>query len=696
MVLEELPNTVCVPPVVTASSMTKQSAIKLLNMVANGRKRHSSINEQQLVPLEPPGSCLSSPTPGGSSRCYQSSLRSYSKWSPTEQGATLVWRDLCVYATASSPNGEHNGVSGSHRPTIKRIINNVSGAVTPGTLIALMGSSGAGKSTLMSALAYRTPPGTVVQGDILVNGQPVGPYMYRLSGFVHQDDLFVGSLTVHEHMYFMAKLRLERRVGHRAIDQTIRDLLERTGLARCAGTRIGEAGDGKMLSGGEKKRLAFATELLTKPTLLFCDEPTTGLDSYSAQALVSTLQQLARRGTAIICTIHQPSSQLFSMFDQVMLLAEGRVAYAGRPLDALAFFAQHGHACPPNYNPAEYLIGALATAPGFEKASQRAAHRLCDLFAVSEAAGQRDVLINLEVHMAESGDYRVTEEKHLSGRPHWFHATLWLTYRALLTVVRDPTVQYLRLLQKIAIALMAGLCFTGAIEPTQLGIQATQGILFILISENTFTPMYAVLSVFPETFPLFMRETKNGLYRTSQYYVANVVAMLPGLVAEPLVFVLIAYWLAELRPTFYAFLVTAAAATLVMNVSTACGCFFSAAFNSLPLAMAYLVPFDYILMITSGVFIHLNTMPTATRWLPYLSWLMYANEAMSIAQWEGVTNITCPAVDDKLPCLRTGNEVLEHYSFDESHLTLNLWAMVLLYFCFHVLGYLFLWRKTKR
>uniref|UniRef100_A0A182T3I7 ABC transporter domain-containing protein n=1 Tax=Anopheles maculatus TaxID=74869 RepID=A0A182T3I7_9DIPT len=137
--------------------MTKQSAIKLLNMVANGRKRHSSINEQQLVPLEPPGSCLSSPPPGAASRCYQSSLRSYSKWSPTEQGATLVWRDLCVYATAGSVNGERNGGSGSHRPSIKRIINNVSGAVTPGTLIALMGSSGAGKSTLMSALAYRTP-----------------------------------------------------------------------------------------------------------------------------------------------------------------------------------------------------------------------------------------------------------------------------------------------------------------------------------------------------------------------------------------------------------------------------------------------------------------------------------------------------------------------------------------------------------
>lgn len=102
---------------------------------------------------------------------------------------------------------------------------------------------------------------------------------------------------------------------------------------------------------------------------------------------------------------------------------------------------------------------------------------------------------------------------------------------------------------------------------------------------------------------------------------------------------MIAYWLAQLRPTIFAFTITAVASILVMNVSTACGCFFSAAFNSVPLAMAYLVPFDYILMITSGVFLKLSTLPEYLSWLPYFSWLMYGNEAMSIVQWEGVTNI---------------------------------------------------------
>jgi ABC-2 type transporter len=115
---------------------------------------------------------------------------------------------------------------------------------------------------------------------------------------------------------------------------------------------------------------------------------------------------------------------------------------------------------------------------------------------------------------------------------------------------------------------------------------------------------------------------------------------LPGLIMEPLIFVIITYWLAGLRPTLYAFAVTALVATLVMNVSTACGCFFSAAFNSVPLAMAYLVPFDYILMITSGVFMKIGSLPAFLAWMPYISWLMYANEAMSIVQWQDVTNIS--------------------------------------------------------
>ncbi|XP_017087649.2 protein scarlet [Drosophila bipectinata] len=612
-------------------------------------------------------------------------LRSYSKWSPTEQGATLVWRDLCVYTN----------VGGSGRG-MKRIINNSTGAIQPGTLMALMGSSGSGKTTLMSTLAFRQPAGTVVQGDILINGRRIGPFMHRISGYVYQDDLFIGSLTVLEHLNFMAHLRLDRRVSKEERRLIINELLERTGLLSAAQTRIGSGDDKKVLSGGERKRLAFAVELLNNPVILFCDEPTTGLDSFSAQQLVATLYELAQKGTTILCTIHQPSSQLFDNFNNVMLLADGRVAFTGSPQHALSFFANHGYYCPEAYNPADFLIGVLATDPGYEQASQRSAQHLCDQFAVSSAAKQRDMLVNLEIHMAQSGNFPFDTEVESFRSVAWYKRFHVVWMRASLTLLRDPTIQWMRFVQKIAMAFIIGACFAGTTEPSQLGVQAVQGALFIMISENTYHPMYSVLNLFPQGFPLFMRETRSGLYSTWHYYAANILALLPGMILEPLLFVIICYWITGLRSTFYAFGVTAICVVLVMNVATACGCFFSTAFNSVPLAMAYLVPLDYIFMITSGIFIQVNSLPVAFWWTQFLSWMLYANEAMTIAQWSGVQNITCFQESADLPCFHTGQDVLDKYSFNENNIYRNILAMVGLYFGFHLLGYYCLWRRARK
>lgn len=318
---------------------------------------------------------------------------------------------------------------------------------------------------------------------------------------------------------------MDRRVSKQERKIIIRELLERTGLLSAANTRIGSGDDKKVLSGGERKRLAFAVELLNDPVILFCDEPTTGLDSYSAQQLVQILYDLAKKGTTILCTIHQPSSQLFDMFNNVLLLADGRVAYTGSPQNALEFFAQNGYRCPEAYNPADFLIGILATDPGYEQASQRSAQHLCDMFAVSSAAKQRDMLVNLEIHMAQSGDYPLDTEVDSFKPAAWYNKFLVVWYRHTLILFRDPALQWLRFVQKMAMAIIIGLCFAGTTVLDQLGVQAVQGALFVMISENTFHPMYSVLNVFPQGFPLFMRETRSGMYSTAQYYIGTILAM---------------------------------------------------------------------------------------------------------------------------------------------------------------------------
>ncbi|CAH2086782.1 unnamed protein product [Euphydryas editha] len=603
--------------------------------------------------------------------------------SPAPRSCTLVWRDLSVHIKLKDGK-------------LKRLVNNVSGIAKPGTLVALMGPSGAGKTTLMSALAHRSSEETVVDGEIMMNGLPVGDFMHKESGYMHQDELFVENLTVIEHLTIMARLRMDRRTTALARKRRVNQLLRQLSLYGARHTRLGGLDGSKTLSGGERKRLAFATELLTDPGLLFCDEPTTGLDSSSAQKLISLLRASAIQGKTVICTIHQPSSELMALFDKLVLLAEGRVAFAGNASGALNFFESLGYHCPITYNPTDYFMKVLAMTPGSERASRHAIKSLCDRFAVSDAAKELDMEIQLEFHLMDNEDEESRKLKSSNFKsPHLHTKMIWLVYRYLLIILRDPKVQFVRILQKLAIALAAGVCFLGTARLTQSGIQDVQGALFIIIAENTFIPMYSVLHMFPEEFPMLHRELKAGLYSAPVYYLSRMLALLPGLVVEPTLFTLVVYWIAGLRGTLYAFGFTVFLSILVLNVAIACGSFFSCAFGSMPVAMAYLVPFDYSLMITSGLFIKLSTIPKYISWIKYLSWPMYSNEAMSILQWDGVQNITC-AAENGSPCLSTGEEVLIEYDFHLSHFWDDVTALVVLYLSFHFLALVALKYRTRR
>ncbi|KAJ8914463.1 hypothetical protein NQ315_011404 [Exocentrus adspersus] len=613
----------------------------------------------------------------------RNTTRTYNRWSPLEEGITLAWNDVSV-STKIKSNGKF---------IHKRIINGVSGAVKPGTLVALMGASGAGKSTLMSALAYRQSGTTEIEGDILINGRPIGSYLKYLSGYMHQEDLFVPTLTILEHMTVMANLKLDRRISKADKEKKIRSILKDLGLLDCLNTIIGGIGQSKALSGGEKKRLAFATELLTDPPILFCDEPTTGLDSYSAHTIVTIMNQMACCGNTILCTIHQPTSDIFAMFTQLILMAEGMIIYMGSTAGALDFFQTQGYTCPSSYNPADFLIKAIATTPGSEESSKQTIRRICHHFAISDYAKEVDVVVQYEFHMGRAP--RKFELRKDFKEVFWWSKLYWLIYRWTLEAWRNPSIQTVRVLQRVGVAVIIGLCYLGTNAYTQSGIQSVEGIIFIFVSENTFNPMYAVLSEFPEDTAIFLREYRSGLYNSFTYYLSRILSLLPGFIIEPILFAVIAYWLSGLRPSVDAFFYTVLITILTANVASACGIMFSNVWNSVPTAMAYLVPFDYILMVTSGLFIKLSTLPSVVNWTKYLSWLMYAMESLSIIQWRDVSNITCENEKLDLPCIRNGTEVLEKYDFSEDHFVRDIWAMIVLLICFHTIGYIFLWWKTK-
>ncbi|CAG2172592.1 unnamed protein product [Oppiella nova] len=186
----------------------------------------------------------------------------------------------------------------------KEIIRNVSGSVNAGSLLAIMGASGSGKTTLLNVLTARNLRQLSVNGVVLVNGQAVSQQtIASISSYIQQHDLFQPMLTVREHLMFQFN------------------------LTKCAETRIGDKNHFKGISGGEMKRLSIASEVLTNPSLI--DEPTTGLDAFMAKSILQVLKTMASEGRTVICTIHQPSSQVFELFDSLLLMADGRVAFMG-------------------------------------------------------------------------------------------------------------------------------------------------------------------------------------------------------------------------------------------------------------------------------------------------------------------------------------------------------------------------------
>ncbi|XP_036147912.1 protein scarlet isoform X2 [Monomorium pharaonis] len=599
------------------------------------------------------------------------------------EGTMLSWQNLSVYA-----------VDQNQRTISKQLINNVRGVVRPGEITAILGGSGAGKSSLMTALAFRAEAGVVVHGDVRVNGVSASSsYMRRHSGFMHQEDMFIETMTVLEHIWFMARMKLDGRIRSLDIRLKIDQLLRDVGLIERRDARIGGGDDDKVLSGGEKKRLTFATELLTDPEILFLDEPTTGQDAHSASVLVSHMTSFALRNRTVLCTIHQPSSTIFDSFHRIILLAGGRVAFAGTSTQAIQFFSSQGYECPWNYNPADFLVTTLAIAPSGADGSGRVAQKICDAFFTSEACNEIDAVLQQELDAARSEIPGNNRESRAFVEPRCWLQLYWLIHRGFLQVVRDPSVQLIRVLQKVSIATTAGLCFVGAVNLNQLGIQAVDGVIYLLVCENTFFPMYATLALIPQELPLLLREYKEGMYSVHLYYLARMISLVPGLLVEPILFTVIMYWLAGLRPAMDALGLTILVVIFTMNVSTACGCFFSAVYQSVPLAMAYLVPFDYALMITMGPFLKLGSLPLYLRWIRYFSWLLHSTEALTIIQWRGVHNISCETTE--LPCLTEGAEVLDRYDFDERNFWPDIVLMTAIYAVFHLLAYVFLWRRCR-
>ncbi|MEW5317655.1 MAG: hypothetical protein WDW38_008937 [Sanguina aurantia] len=428
-----------------------------------------------------------------------------------EQPVTLTWKDLTV-TTSSSTAGQ--GV----------ILAGVSGYVEPGHMLAIMGPSGCGKSTMLDCLAGRTPRSLVLTGSLLLNGH-VSKMSHGVSAYVTQDELLTGTLTVYETLLYTALLRLPAAMSREDKVQRVESVIVDMGLSRARGTKIGNWFY-KGVSGGQKRRVAIASELIMHPTLLFLDEPTSGLDSAAAFHVMAAVRSLAEKGRTIVTVIHQPASEVYELFDQLCLLSKGSVIYFGAAAAADAAFSAAGLPCPSNRNPADHFphcINADFKSEASDKATAAdGKHGDVDsnvsaLISQYERTTKTRVLANVARLAAPGVKYVIDAEN----TPSSVTQAMVLSQRTLVNNYRNIGLYGLRL----AMFVMLCLCI---------------GTIYLKLGNSW-------LDSYSRTALLFFIERQNNYYEVSTFVISNTVASAPFIFIISVASSLVVYWLVGLN-----------------------------------------------------------------------------------------------------------------------------------------------------
>ncbi|XP_025016852.1 protein white isoform X3 [Tetranychus urticae] len=641
--------------------------------------------------------------------CVSCSSEDLSSSAANFKPTTLSWNNLNVYSKGSSGFTEY--FRKPKEPV--HIIKKVSGQAKPGNLLAILGASGAGKTTLLNVLTGQNLNKLAIEGQVSLNNEPITiERLSSCSSYVQQEDLFFGVLSVREHLRFQLKLRTPVSMNASQIDKRIDQILEKLGLMKVAENRIKCESTGQRLSGGELKRLSIATEILTDPAILFCDEPTSGLDSFMAQTVVSVLKSLANEQRTIVCTIHQPSSEIFKMFDQIMLLAEGRVAFLGTADKALDFFSQLGFNCPSNYNPSDFFIQQLSIAPGNREQSSSKVNMICDTYEASEY--HRNLKSEFK-NVSEATFNSPDKLKHHSKTAQIgiFSQFNLLTYRSAVINLRDPMLTTSRIVNTLFSALLVALVYWGQ-DYNQEGIMNINGAIFLSIMNANFSSIFLVIGAFCNEMPLFLREHAAGLYRVSIYFIARMMSDLPYFIFLPIATWSGCYYAIGLVNDFDTFLIGNAVSIILVNAAAGFGYFVSSISTSLTVGLELAPPLISPLALLGGAFLNNRTIPKWINWIKYFSWFYYSNEILTVNQWRDVTHIDCDyetpvpssiagvlsAVSNgTIPtgqgCLVNGKQVIASVGFKESNLKLDYWLLIFVIVIFRVLAYVALRGRVK-
>ncbi|OAD54285.1 ATP-binding cassette sub-family G member 4 [Eufriesea mexicana] len=546
------------------------------------------------------------------------------------------------------------------RGPLKQILKGVSGTFKSGELSAIMGPSGAGKSTLLNILTGFVNDKWTGQIEYIGNdGKHAWKEYKKQSCYIQQDDILHPLFTVMEAMWMAVSLKIGNSLSQKAKEMLIDDMLDNLDLSKTKQTRCNR------LSGGQKKRLSIALELLDNPPVMFFDEPTTGLDSLSSNQCIRLLHDLAKSGRTIVCTIHQPSAAIYEMFDYVYLLADGSCMYEGATKNTISYFASVGLHCPKYHNPADYMIEVVS----------------------NEYGNFNDQLVKLATKNETSWRLETSQQTHyyanetkttvLIQPPSEFQRFFVLLHYCMVQLLRDWTMVHLKILLHFMAGILLGLLFTDA---GQDGSKTLSNVgLFVITSVYLcYTSMMPAVLKFPSEIPTLKKEGFNNWYQLRTYYVASFICNVPLQILFAFICSSPSYFLSRQPMDMNRFLMYLTVAIMTTLIAESFGLLIGITMN--PVNGTFLGAILLSAMLTlSGFIAFFNHMPRILYYVSYLNYLKYTLHAFIIAIY-GFDR-------EKLPC----SKMYCHYSvpftlLDDMSMTEGkYWIDILLLFCNYVI-----------
>ncbi|GMH41599.1 hypothetical protein BSKO_09509 [Bryopsis sp. KO-2023] len=440
--------------------------------------------------------------------------------------ANLVWKDLTVSV----------GKDGD----TKTILKGVSGCVGSKHMLAIMGPSGSGKTTLLDTMAGRISPDVTVKGDVLLNGHRT-TLSYGLAAYVSQDDLLIGTLTVKETLMFVARLRLSG-AGRQEMASRVDEVMLELGLQDVADVHIGNW-HMKGVSGGQRRRVSIGCELITSPTLLFLDEPTSGLDAASSFYVMRGMSTMAGKGRTIISVIHQPSSEVFELFDKLCLLSRGSIVYFGEAARAIDLFQFAGLPCAQHRNPADHFL-QCTNSDFMEVESEKFATMEEQIDTLEKVFRSSEFAQLLDRDCDELSSQKEKCALHTKGAG-FLSQVAALTHRSFLNNMRDLGMFWMRLGMYVALCVCIGTIYFD-LDKSWAAVNSRAAMLFFVVAFLTFMSISAFPS-FVEDMQIFQKERLNGYYGVAAFVLSNTIASAPFIFLISLTSSICAYWLAGLH-----------------------------------------------------------------------------------------------------------------------------------------------------